>query len=445
MISVLPPLTPPLSKTKPASPSRSPRLMKSPSSQRLDLPAPAEVVQPRVGRSAVGRFVTSWLAKSAVLLGLAVASSALAQSPQTFTTSGNWTVPSGVTSVTVQAWGAGGNGGSSNNGSTSVRGGGGGGAYASSVISVNPGDIHPIQVGAAGGFSGFGQVSGGNYAVRAEGGATATSSTGGVGGSAGSGSTPGTTGTIGTTRFAGGAGRSVASGAIGGGGGSSAGTALIGVTASGQTGATAPPGGGNGGSGGASNTAGSAGAVFGGGGGGAGTHTGGGAKAGGAGGAGRVVLTYTGPGANGIVNVVTKDTATGDIYVGGAFTSIVGTAANRIAKYNGSAWVALGSGLGAGSEAVTSIVVVSSTEVYAAGNFTGRVSKWNGSTWTAMTTTAPSVAALAFSGGTLYAGSANGTVAKWTGSAWSNLGTGATGEVKAMAVIMATNSSTPAT
>lgn len=36
------------------------------------------------------------------------------QTTDTYTASGSWTVPTGVTSVTVQIWGAGGGGGGSN-------------------------------------------------------------------------------------------------------------------------------------------------------------------------------------------------------------------------------------------------------------------------------------------------------------------------------------------
>lgn len=58
----------------------------------------------------------------------------------TFTQSGNWIAPAGVTSVNVEAWGAGGGG-------TTNVGGGGGGAYASSTVSVTPGTAYWIQVG----------------------------------------------------------------------------------------------------------------------------------------------------------------------------------------------------------------------------------------------------------------------------------------------------------
>ncbi len=72
---------------------------------------------------------------------------------QAFTTPGtyNFTVPKGVTRITYKMWGAGGGGGGSSFYRRYVGGGGGGsGAYASGVISVNPGSTLRIAVGAGG-------------------------------------------------------------------------------------------------------------------------------------------------------------------------------------------------------------------------------------------------------------------------------------------------------
>lgn len=89
-----------------------------------------------------------------------------------YTTPGGttWTVPSCVTSITVQVWGAGGGGGgaiaivrnSGNGESCSGAGGGGGGGYTSKVVSVTPGQTYNITVGAGGtaGASGNGSWSG---------------------------------------------------------------------------------------------------------------------------------------------------------------------------------------------------------------------------------------------------------------------------------------------
>lgn len=86
---------------------------------------------------------------------------------QTFNADGTWTVPCGVTSVTVQLWGAGGGGGKADNG---VAGGGGGGGYVQVTFAVTPGQNIAYNVGTiddpaspgADGSSGGGTVGGGS-------------------------------------------------------------------------------------------------------------------------------------------------------------------------------------------------------------------------------------------------------------------------------------------
>src|SRR5207245_1766726 len=94
------------------------------------------------------------------------------------------------------------------------------------------------------------------------------------------------------------------------------------------------------------------------------------------------------------------------------------SAAINIAKWNGSSWTALGSGLN-GSVAA---LAVSGSDVYAAEG--GLVAKWNGSTWSTLGSMDSLVLALAVSGSDLYAGgwftregaSAANYIAKWNGS-----------------------------
>jgi hypothetical protein len=116
--------------------------------------------------------------------------------------------------------------------------------------------------------------------------------------------------------------------------------------------------------------------------------------------------------------------------------------ASRIAKWNGSAWSALGSGMSGGAYDVhyVSELAVSGTDLYAGGTFTtaggvsaNNITKWNGSAWSALGLGVnDTVSALAVSGANLYAGgeftTAGGVaasyIAKWSGSAWSALGSG---------------------
>ncbi len=125
-----------------------------------------------------------------------------------------------------------------------------------------------------------------------------------------------------------------------------------------------------------------------------------------------------------------------DLYAGGGFTTAGGNAATNIAKWNGSSWSPLGSGVSGGVFAL----VVSGSDVYAGGMFTtaggsgaGGIAKWDGSSWSALGSGMNSyVYALAVSGNDLYAGgyftmagtNAASKIAKWDGSSWSPLGSG---------------------
>lgn len=107
-----------------------------------------------------------------------------------YTTAGSqlWTVPQGVTSITIEAWGAGGGGGGTLSHvlpySNPRAGGGGGGAYSQVVLTVNPGDVLTIEVG-SGGIGGSGDsdgAAGGMSSVMISG-STVISAEGGQGGS----------------------------------------------------------------------------------------------------------------------------------------------------------------------------------------------------------------------------------------------------------------------
>ena len=169
-------------------------------------------------------------------------------SPQTYNTTGTFTVPAGVYQVTIDAWGGGGKGGSclSQNG-INVGGGGGGGAFASKSIAVTPGTTYTVTVGAgatttaAGGDSWFLN----NTTVLAKGGNSTANNVkiGSTGGSAAS--------SIGDLKASGGNGATGIDNVSGGGGGAGAEPGEIGVTPSANDyrGAIASCYGGNGGDG----------------------------------------------------------------------------------------------------------------------------------------------------------------------------------------------------
>ncbi|WP_026952997.1 glycine-rich domain-containing protein [Algoriphagus mannitolivorans] len=179
-----------------------------------------------------------------------------------------FTVPAGVTSITVEVWGAGGKGGSRSSGNDAAAG-GGGGAYSRSTFTVTPGQVINYYVG-------FGATSlnkpdadstwfVNNTTLMARGGKSVQDdgTTGAAGGLASEG--------FGDFTRSGGRGANK-NGSDGGGGGSSAGINgngnYTGATTT-STGASAPLGGGNGGNGATSPGPGGDGASPGGGGGGA--------------------------------------------------------------------------------------------------------------------------------------------------------------------------------
>lgn len=211
---------------------------------------------------------TTWLVALFMLCGISNLSG-----QTTYTTgSGNFTVPCGVTSITVQIWGGGGAGGAADNNPNGGSGGGAGG-YSTATLAVNPGDVIAYSVG-----------------------------TGGNGGSGNGGN--GTASTFGTMTANGGNGGGQNQGLIGTGGTASGGTTnLTGgngglgialITPTGGAGGNAQGGGGTGGAartGGSNN--GNPGNIPGGGGGGALRVGGGGGRTGGNGARGEIRITYT--------------------------------------------------------------------------------------------------------------------------------------------------------
>ena len=160
-----------------------------------------------------------------------------AQSPSNFTTTGSWTAPVGVTSVTVEAYGGGGAGGagSPGGGGNNGRGGGGGGggAFPSGTYTVTPGNSYTITVG-TGGIGGTGNGGNGTISTATFNSGTITANfgsggrsynNGGNGGAGGTGTRNGGTGGTnpGNTSGSGGGGGCAGTTGNGGNGGQTAG------------------------------------------------------------------------------------------------------------------------------------------------------------------------------------------------------------------------------
>jgi hypothetical protein len=161
------------------------------------------------------------------------------------------------------------------------------------------------------------------------------------------------------------------------------------------------------------------------------------------------------------VDVITVSGA--DLYVGGLFTNAGNNnAADYIARWNGSAWSALGGNfVGDGSlNGTVYAIAVSGNDVYVGGNFTDvntymavlteadYIAKWDGSGWSALGNNGAAngainniVWSIAINGSDIYAGgyfwnvNNNGVsipeadyVAKWNGAGWSALGSGGAGD-----------------
>ncbi len=211
-----------------------------------------------------------------------------AQTVQTFSSSGSWTCPAGVTLVTVETWGGGGAGGGLAFGLSAGAGagGGGGGSYSKSVVTVVPGTSYPYVVGAGGTGTTAGGAAGGassfNGMVTAAGGTGGATGPSGAKGIGASGSD-----------YDGGDGFAGTSGTRSGAGGGGAGSAGSGGDALNTTGGAAGTTGGGAGAAGRTTTGtGNAGAVLSGGGSGAYTSLISTGLAGGSGAKGQVSLTY---------------------------------------------------------------------------------------------------------------------------------------------------------
>ncbi|MBI2356956.1 hypothetical protein HYV12_02825 [Candidatus Dojkabacteria bacterium] len=247
-------------------------------------------------------FFSNWLIPSVV--NSPIYNGKVLAATETFTTSGTWTAPTGVTTVTVEVWGGGGAGGGAS-GNPATGGGGAGGAYAIKVITVTPGNGYTYTVGAAktatatssqsvntGNPSWF-STTGTVYAPGGQGGAPMASNS--ANGAAGTGSS---TGAIGDTVYAGGSGSvgsyTSGSGYSGAGGGGAGSTGAGGNASTGTGGSGTSQNGGKGANGVGNSSTGATGSNYGGGGsGGKANNTTN--RPGGTGAQGLVRITYNSP------------------------------------------------------------------------------------------------------------------------------------------------------
>ena len=260
----------------------------------------------------------------------------IAQTTQTFTSTGTFVPAAGVISISVAAWGGGGGGGSAIS-ATTAAGGGGGGAFAQNTsISVTAGNSYAVIVG-LGGQGGTSGANGDNgvastfdasqvVAVGGVGGAGTTTTTPGTGGSGGSSASS----TGASAKFSGGNGAAGVSASGGGGGGGSAGSTSVGGNGGTITAGTAGTGaagftgaaGGTGGNG-TTGSDGTAGTFPAGGGGGGRRGSDNTDRVGGAGANGQVKITYTCP-----TYSLTGTTGTAYSTGNGATITLAGAAAN---------------------------------------------------------------------------------------------------------------------
>lgn len=140
------------------------------------------------------------------------------------------------------------------------------------------------------------------------------------------------------------------------------------------------------------------------------------------------------------------------LYAGGDFLTAGAVSANRVARWDGASWEALGVGVSGAVEALATHDDGAGEALYVGGNFNqaggapaSRVARWDGSNWSALGSglNGSTNALVSFddgSGPALIAGGQFNTffsapgVARWDGVQWSPMGNGLAGEVHALAV-----------
>lgn len=158
-------------------------------------------------------------------------------------------------------------------------------------------------------------------------------------------------------------------------------------------------------------------------------------------------------GANGSVCAVAAEDGRA-FTVAGRFTSVGGFGANRIARWNGSAWQALGSGLNGDALALVRMpngdLVVGGSFTQAGGAAANSIARWNGTAWSSLgngidqplpfggnvqaLAVLPNGDLIAAGGFPGASGVAASNIARWNGTTWSALGAGCNSPVRCLAV-----------
>jgi trimeric autotransporter adhesin len=127
----------------------------------------------------------------------------------------------------------------------------------------------------------------------------------------------------------------------------------------------------------------------------------------------------------GIAHLVADDL--GNVYVSGHFTAVGNVMANSVARWDGSAWSALGEGI---IEGTVNVMAVSGSGLFVGGRFdtaggieANNIAHWDGRRWWPLDSEwSEEVTAITVAGDELYAAGDGGQVARWDGLQWTKLG-----------------------
>lgn len=148
-----------------------------------------------------------------------------------------------------------------------------------------------------------------------------------------------------------------------------------------------------------------------------------------------------GTGVNSNVYSFAEDTVNHQLYIGGWFSIAGGSPATRIAKWDGTSWTTVGTGMSNGGANDVRCLLFFNGELFAGGGFDSaggvaarNIAKWDGNSWDSVGAgfIHGSVMTLAEYNGELYAGGyfdSSGTartnhIAKWDGTNWVEIGGG---------------------